>query len=92
MCGMKSDPGAWTLLVTSANNGWRSNQVKYRNLNLPSLTQDYSILGLGNQIKQLSGGKTFMYKLEANGRGHWGGVWKAPIQYRYLLLLYTRKP
>lgn len=82
MCDMKSDHGAWTLLVTSASNGWKKSQVKYRNIKKPSLSRDYSILGIGDKIKSLSGGKTFKYKLEAKVRGHWGGVWEAPISYR----------
>lgn len=82
MCDMRSDPGAWTLLVTSATNGWTENQVKYRNMKMPSLSRDYSILGLGDKIKSLSRGKTFKYKLEAYKKGQWGGVWTAPIEYR----------
>lgn len=82
MCDMTSDHGAWTLLVTSKSNGWQKSQVKYRNIDKPSLSRDYSILGLGDEIKSLSGGKTFKYKLEANVRGHWGGIWEAPLSYR----------
>lgn len=86
MCDMTSDPGAWTLLVTSVTNGWQKNQVNYRNIDNPSLSRDYSILGVGDQIKSVSGGKTFKYKLEAKSRGHWGGIWEAPMSYRYNII------
>ena len=81
-CDMTSESGAYTLLVTSAHNSWRKEDVLYRNMLRPSLVNDYSILGLADQIKSLSRGRTFRYKLEANRRGHWGGVWEAPISYR----------
>ena len=81
-CDMKSEPGGYTLLVTSASNGWNKNKVKFKNPTRPSLTRDYSILSHAVQIKALSGGNTFKYRLEANTRGHWGGVWTALIKYR----------
>jgi len=82
-CDMTSEQGAYTLLVTSASNGWKKDEVKLKNPTRPSLSRDYSILGYADQIKALSGGKTFKYRLEAYKRGHWGGVWTAPIKYRY---------
>lgn len=82
-CDMTSEQGAYTLLVTSASNGWNKNEVKLKNPTRPSLSRDYSILGYADQIKALSGGKTFKYRLEAHKRGHWGGVWTVPIKYRY---------
>lgn len=82
-CDMTSEQGAYTLLVTSASNGWKKDEVKLKNPTRPSLTRDYSILGYADQIKALSGGKTFKYRLEAYKRRHWGGVWTAPIKYRY---------
>lgn len=81
-CDMTSEVGAYTLLVTSASNGWKKDEVKFKNLMRPSVTKDYSILGLADRIKDLSGGNTFKYRLEANTRGNWGGVWTAPINYR----------
>ena len=81
-CDMTSEPGGYTLLVTSASNGWNKTEVKFKNPTRPSLTRDYSILGHADQIKALNGGNTFKYRLEANTRGHWGGVWTAPIKYR----------
>ena len=84
-CDMTSEQGAYTLLVTSASNGWNKNEVKLKNPTRPSLAKDYSILGYADHIKALSGGKTFKYRLEAYKRGHWGGVWTAPIKYRYWL-------
>jgi len=83
-CDMTSESGGYTLLVTSASNGWNENEVKFKNPTRPSLTADYSILGHANQIKALSGGETFKYRLEANTRGRWGGVWTAPITYSFV--------
>ena len=80
-CDMTSDPGAYTLLVTSVSNNWKAADVRFRNKEKPSLGSDYSILGLADQIKDLSAAKSFKYKLEANSRGAWGGVWEAPTEY-----------
>ena len=81
-CDMTSAPGGYTLSVTSASNGWNKNEVKFKIPTRPSLTRDYSTLGHADQIKALSGANTFKYRLEANTRGHWGGIWTAPIKYR----------
>lgn len=72
-CDMTSEPGAYTLLVTSTS--------KFRNVEKPSLGNDYSILGMADQIKDLSAAKSLKYRLEANSRGTWGGIWEAPIDY-----------
>ena len=48
----------------------------------PSLNNDYSILKYGDVIKRLGNNETFKYKLDANQRNHWGGVFVAPIKYR----------
>ncbi|KAJ7312351.1 hypothetical protein OS493_039749 [Desmophyllum pertusum] len=65
-CDMTSEQGAYTLLVTSASNGWKKNEVKLKNPTRPSLSRDYSILGYADQIKALSGGKTFNFVSETN--------------------------
>jgi len=44
-CDMTSEPGAYTLLVTSAHGNWRVDEVKARSIHSPSLSNDYSILG-----------------------------------------------
>jgi len=80
-CDMTSDPGAYTLVVTSRHNNWTRAQVPARNIYRPSLDDDYSILKFADQIKDLSKNKTFKYKLDAHRRGQWGGVWSAPIEY-----------
>ncbi|XP_032217727.2 uncharacterized protein LOC5517368 isoform X2 [Nematostella vectensis] len=82
-CNMTQSQGGWTLLVTSTKNNWKANQVESRNIHRPSLSRDYSILGLGDQLKALSGATSFKYKLEANDRGRWGGVWLAPMEYTF---------
>lgn len=83
-CDMTSEQGAYTLLVTSASNGWKKNEVKLKNPTRPLLSRDYSILEYADQIKALSGAKRFKYRLEANERRHWGGVWTAPMRYSFV--------
>lgn len=80
-CDMTSDLGAYTLLVTSASNNWNAKDVTFRNVEKPSLGNDYSILGLADNIKDISAAKSFRYRLEANSPGTWGGIWEAPIEY-----------
>lgn len=83
-CDMTSDLGAYTLLVTSASNNWNAKDVTFRNVEKPSLGNDYSILGLADNIKDISAAKSFKYRLEANSPGTWGGIWEAPIEYTFL--------
>ncbi|XP_032229700.2 uncharacterized protein LOC5505409 [Nematostella vectensis] len=83
-CDMTSEPGAFTLLVTSRHNNWTREQVPARNEMRPSLSRDYSILKYGDKIRDLGNNATFEYKLDANQRGHWGGVWVAPRHYSFL--------
>ncbi|PFX30175.1 Retinol dehydrogenase 8 [Stylophora pistillata] len=90
-CDMTSEQGAYTLLVTSASNGWKKNEVKLKNPTRPLLSRDYSILGYADQIKALGGAKRFKYRLEANERGHWGGVWTAPMKYKTIHTTLTHK-
>ena len=80
-CDMTSDLGAYTLLVTSASNNWNAKDVMFRNVEKPSLGNDYSILELADNIKDISAAKSFKYRLEANSLGTWGGIWEAPIEY-----------
>lgn len=54
-----------------------------RNVYRPSTSDDYSILKYADLIKNLGHNNTFKYKLDANERGHWGGVWSAPRDYRW---------
>ena len=57
-CDMTSDPGAYTLLVTSASNNWNAKDVTFRNLEKPSLGKDYSILRMADQIRDLTSAKS----------------------------------
>ncbi|XP_048582654.1 uncharacterized protein LOC116601185 isoform X2 [Nematostella vectensis] len=82
-CDMTSEPGAYTLLVTSANGNWKPQEVTVRNQGSPSLIRDYSILDYADDIKSASHAKTLKYKLEARERGAWGGVWEAPRDYSF---------
>ncbi|XP_031555969.1 uncharacterized protein LOC116292757 [Actinia tenebrosa] len=82
-CDMTHSHGGWTLLVTSAtNDGWTADNIKSRNPDEPSLTKDYSILGEADAIKAISLG-SFQYRLEANERMVYGGIWSAPQTYSF---------
>eukprot|EP00111_Clytia_hemisphaerica_P010409 TCONS_00030414-protein len=83
-CDMETTPNeGWTLLVASNNKGWSAQQVLERNINRPSLYNDYSILNRANKMKSLSKNSTFKYMLDAKLRRHWGGIWTAPIEYSF---------
>ncbi|XP_074645823.1 uncharacterized protein LOC141902080 [Tubulanus polymorphus] len=83
-CDMESEEGAYTLLVTSRHNNWTREQVLRRNIDTPSLVNDYSILFLADEIKAISNDSdSFKYKIEARQRRHWGGVWVAPKAYSF---------
>ncbi|PFX13518.1 Disintegrin and metalloproteinase domain-containing protein 9 [Stylophora pistillata] len=79
-CDMSRDGGGWTLLVTSHTNTWTTQNLKLRNANSPKVTDDYSILQFADSIKDNINvaGSTFEYRLEAQSRGRWGGIWEAP--------------
>ena len=70
-CDMSRDGGGWTLLVTSRTNTWTKDNVRLRNPESPSVTNDYSILKYADDIKdslKVTGNK-FEYRLEAYKRG-----------------------
>ena len=51
-CDFTRNGGGWTLLVTSASHsGWDKNNVKARNVDVPSLDSDFSVLGVADAIK-----------------------------------------
>ena len=57
---MTRDGGGWTLLVTSATyDGWDSSTVLERNVEYPSVDDDYSILTYGDDIRDTGIGNTF---------------------------------
>lgn len=50
-CKFSEHGGAWTLVLTSSSdNGWTRDNVKLRNAGSPSLTSDFSILGMADKI------------------------------------------
>ncbi|XP_073247149.1 uncharacterized protein [Porites lutea] len=83
-CDMTTSDGAFTLLVTSANNNWTRAQVPRRNAFHPALHNDYSILYLADSIKSLSNNDSFQYMMDANSRRHWGGIFRAPSSYSFM--------
>ncbi|XP_029206895.2 uncharacterized protein LOC114970596 isoform X2 [Acropora millepora] len=85
-CDMTRDGGGWTLLVTSHTNTWKANNVKERNKNKPTLNGDFSILNRADDIKDSAraGEEWFEYRMEANERGRWGGIWRAPRRYTFV--------
>ena len=53
-CKFSEHGGAWTLVLTSASDsGWTRENVKFRNTERPSLTSDYSILGVVDKITKM---------------------------------------
>ncbi|XP_031572100.1 uncharacterized protein LOC116306186 isoform X2 [Actinia tenebrosa] len=84
-CDMSRDGGGWTLLVTSRTNTWTDQNIILRNVMSPSLSQDYSILKYADDIKNNINvvGTTFEYRLEAQTRGRWGGIWQADRSYTF---------
>ncbi|XP_047134956.1 intelectin-2 isoform X2 [Hydra vulgaris] len=82
-CDMTRDGGGWTLIVSSHSNTWNSENVWKRNSDKPDLYNDYSIFKYANELKKgykIKADK-FMYRLEANELGRWGGVFSAPMKY-----------
>ena len=53
-CKFSDHGGAWTLVLTSASdNGWARDNVKSRNTHNPSLSSDFSLLGMADNITQM---------------------------------------
>ncbi|RMX44841.1 hypothetical protein pdam_00009262 [Pocillopora damicornis] len=86
LCDFTSEGGPWTLLVTSKNHrGWDEDNIKERNSDKPSLQDDYSILGLADAIKDSDKAQElFQYRMEADDKRSWGGIWEAPRDYTFL--------
>ncbi|XP_065054894.1 uncharacterized protein LOC135683537 isoform X1 [Rhopilema esculentum] len=85
-CDMTRNGGGWTLVVSSHTNDWTTSElVRERNKDHPNMYKDYSILKYVDQIKDnyKIDDKKFEYRLEAHRRGRWGGIWSAPIQYKF---------
>lgn len=70
-CDMNRDGGGWTLLVTSHTNEWTKANVDFKNVDKPSLINDYSILKYADYIKNELNivGTKFEYRLEAQRPG-----------------------
>ena len=51
-CDFTTEGGPWTLLVTSkTHSGWDKDNIKQRNIDNPSLQDDFSILGFADAMK-----------------------------------------
>lgn len=83
-CDMSRNDGGWTLLVTSkaSDSQWNENTIKDRGGDNPSLQTDFSILSRADDITGIVDGD-FEYRLEAGEPGQFGGIWRAPKEYRY---------
>ncbi|KAF0291504.1 hypothetical protein FJT64_001103 [Amphibalanus amphitrite] len=89
LCDFSHDGGGWTLLVTAnSQTGWDMLSIFSRNPLSPSFTDNYSILGQADAIRDLGNSSRFAYRIEAQaaerGRRHWGGVWSAPRHYSFV--------
>ena len=64
-CDFTTAGGPWTLLLTSkTHKGWDKNNVKQRNVEKPSLNEDFSILGFADAIKDVDKSQvTLVYSL-----------------------------
>lgn len=82
-CDMTRNDGGWTLLVTSkdADNFWTAESIKNRGGDNPSLQADFSILSRADDIAGIVDGD-FEYRLEAGEPGQFGGIWRAPKEYK----------
>ena len=78
-CHMDTAGGGWTLIVSNPGpaTSWNATNVYTNNVSAPSTASRYSILNLANGVKSNVGGNV-NYMIDANSRGHWGGVWSAP--------------
>ncbi|KAJ7386461.1 metalloendopeptidase [Desmophyllum pertusum] len=85
-CDFTTEGGPWTLLVTSkTHSGWNKDNIKQRNSDKPSLQNDFSILGFADAIKDFDKSQEyFQYRIEADGKNRWGGIWEAPRDYTFL--------
>lgn len=81
-CDMTRDLGGWTLLVTSKNSGdWTEENLINHGGDNPSLQSDFSILSRADDITSIVD-EGFEYRLEAGEPGQFGGIWKAPSNYK----------
>nr|XP_058947603.1 uncharacterized protein LOC131775505 [Pocillopora verrucosa] len=80
--------GGWTLLIQAlTNKGWNKRTVLQRNAYAKASRlrwADFSILGKADVIKHDSTNNSpFLYRIDANQPGSWGGVWQAPNHYTF---------
>lgn len=79
-CDMNEDGGGWTLVhtVQGSNGQWNNSNINSRNVNSATLSDNYSILGCVDNIKQ-SG--TWQFMIGAGNSGSWtkakGGIFNA---------------
>lgn len=103
---MTRNGGGWTLLLTSASRqGWNAQNILDRNVNKPSLTEDFSILGQADNIlgkekfqvlkfhSVLANGFNLFHLSWNNCQLYWKGSTGNSISFLYVLfrLLATKK-
>lgn len=80
---MTTDGGGWTLIMCNASNtGWNYANAISLNTSSPSITSNYSIIGLADYIKKSNIG--FQYMIDANTRRSYGAIWTANQAYSFV--------
>ena len=80
---MTTDGGGWTLIMCNASNaGWTYANAISLNTASPSISSNYSIIGLADYIKRSSTG--FQYMIDAATRRSNGAIWTANGAYSFV--------
>ena len=88
---MTTAGGGWTLILQNNYTVWSEAEALLKHQTTPPTTlatvangddtQNYSIIGWADYIKSSPSG--FQYMMDANTRGHYGGIWRANENYSF---------